>query len=113
MAANFTIPSKGFGKRASLKEQLDRFFDDNDVEDQYAQRLEEIDALQADVEAGRRHRWHAPKTQKREDAHLSLYKQFVLGVVQGRADWEEATEAEWKQELFLLDFDKMVHNMQL
>lgn len=111
---NYMYAPQSFGKRKSLRDQLDRI-STLDEEERYAQRYQKIDELERDVVASKSFRWHAPASQARQDHHLELYKTFVCVMLKGLSpDQVEATqEDDMLRLLFPEDFNVLAHQYSL
>ncbi|KAF2173933.1 hypothetical protein M409DRAFT_48840 [Zasmidium cellare ATCC 36951] len=102
---------KSFGKRASLRDQLDRITT-VEGEEGMQLRFEMIEELEQDVEAAKTFRWHAASTQKRQDYHLEMYKYFYFTYIKKESS-DGLSDDEVDLELFPDDYPIMSRNMQL
>lgn len=106
------LPAQSFKKRQSLRDQLDRI-DTLDDESAQHERYRLMDELDDDLEKTADFRWHAPKTQNRQDHHLSLYTIFVLKWLKGLKDEDIDELSEDEQELLLFPNSEAALGYQL
>lgn len=92
-------------KRLSLEERLNHIADMEDGE--FFELLEE---LENDEQAAVGFRWHAPRTQGRQDTHLRMYHRFVTDVLFRR---ESLSETELDLKSFPADFKKLYKQVRL
>lgn len=111
MAQTF-FPARGFAKRKSLNDTLDHIETlEGDEADQYV--FQTVEELEADVEDAALFRWHAPKTQRRQDDHLQKYKRFVYRLFLRDRSIDDEDEDTQMLECFPEDSKLMINRMKM
>lgn len=103
-----------FAKRKSLRDELDRI-EMVEGDEALELRINLIDELEQDLDASKDFRWHAPKSQNRQDFHLEMYRTFVFRVLKGIKDEEQNRMSEDEKTLLLFPDNEatLCHQMSL